>query len=193
MVGKKRYTKEELKKRLKERKKAYRMRNKDKIAAHSKIYRESNRKKLLSKKKEYREKNKKRILNIAKEYYKNNKDKVDAYKKIHHQRTKHKLRKSECIICGKPALDKYCSHKCFGIGTRGENSSNWNGGPKPYPKNWNDRFKKKIRKRDAYLCMMCDRHHAIVENCGEKKYTFWMPKFRKLLTKLYGYTYGDEL
>ena len=90
----------------------------------------------------------------------------------------------------------------------------------PYPRFWTEKLKRQIRKRDAYLCMMCDRHqdefscshsvhhidgdknncdpnnlislcnrhHRIVEGSG-KAQTFWMPKFQKMLSKLYGYKY----
>ena len=202
--------------------KIYGENNKEEIAERDRRYRERNKDKVLAKKKEYREKNKKRILNIAKEYYKNNKDDVRAYKKTHWKKGEAGRQVNKCIICKDSCVKLYCSPKCVGVGRRCEKHYNWRGGPTPYDKNWNDRFKKMIRKRDAYLCAMCDRHqdefgrshdvhhmdgdkmntvkencitlcrrhHAIVENSG-KTYSFWLPRFRKLLTKLYGYNYVE--
>ena len=123
----------------------------------------------------------------------------------------------------KEGYGKFCSHKCQYIFNSGENHPQWKGGDSPYPKEWNQ-IRREIRKRDTYLCMMCDRHqdefdrshsvhhidgdknncnpnnlislcarhHAIVEGSGDKKYTFWMPKFQKMLTKIHGYKYEEE-
>lgn len=133
-----------------------------------------------------------------------------------------------CKVCGKLKLvpqcyknQKFCSKNCNGIYYSGKNNSNWKNGKsfEPYPLNWNNRFKREIRKRDCYLCAICNRHqdefnrshdvhhidgnklnttkencislcarhHSIVEQSGEKKYTFWMPRFKKILNKNFRY------
>ncbi len=37
---------------------------------------------------------------------------------------------------------------------------------------------------------LCHGHHMIVEKTGDKKYTFWMPHFQKMLSKIHGYDYS---
>ena len=170
----------------------------------------------------YKEANKDKINERQKKYCEAHKDEKKDYDKKYREANKDNV----CIICGKPAFFRYCSRKCMGIGIEGENHFNWQGGKsfEPYPLNWTERFKRMIRKRDCYLCMMCNRHqeefnrshdvhhidgdkmnttkencitlcqrhHSIVEQ-GGKKYTFWMPKFQKMLSKLYGYNYKKEV
>lgn len=182
--------------------------------------------------KEYYKMNKKKLLEKRRLYYKRNKDKILEKQREYRMKTKLKYKeynsdkynnskKKKCIICNRPAINKYCSFDCFSIGTSGEKNINWTGGKKSYDKNWTNRFKKMIRNRDGNMCMICNRHrdeltkamsvhhidgdpqntiekncislcgrhHAIVEMNGDKKYTFWMPHFQKMLTKLYGYNY----
>ena len=42
----------------------------------------------------------------------------------------------------------------------GKNNPRWKGGKsfEPYPIIWTARFKRQIRKRDYYLCAICNRH-----------------------------------
>lgn len=57
---------------------------------------------------------------------------------------------------------KYCSKKCAGKAQRerqkGKNNALWNGGTsqKPYLFGWNI-IRKKIRKRDNYICQLCGK------------------------------------
>lgn len=61
---------------------------------------------------------------------------------------------------------KYCSVKCATEARTGEKSPFWRGGTslKPYPPEFNDKFKRMIRRRDGYICTICskramDVHH----------------------------------
>ncbi len=195
----------------KDKTKLYQKLNKDKIKDRIKKYNEQNKERIKIRNKKYRQKSKSKI----KAYYQKSKDRIKEYQE--------RNKKSKCIICGKPAPIKFCSKKCMGIWITGDRNSNWQGGKsfEPYPLTWTKRFKRQIRERDAYLCMMCNRHqdefnksndihhidgdkmNTIEENCislcarhhsiverGGKKYTFWMPKFQKMLNKLYGYSYN---
>ena len=61
---------------------------------------------------------------------------------------------------------KYCSHKCMHIGQtgiskpsiQGSKAPNWRGGIQflPYPFEFNNILKEKIRKRDHYVCQLCE-------------------------------------
>ncbi len=167
----------------------------------------------------HRDNNKKEINGKKMEHYYNNKEEY----KVKNKEAYKKKKINKCVICGTGANDRFCGAKCQGIGMSGKNSPHWQGGKsfEPYPINWTARFKRQIRKRDTYLCAMCNRHqdefnrshcvhhidgdklnttekncislcvrhHGIVEVSGDKKYTFWMPKFQKMLSKLYGYNY----
>ena len=198
--------------------KKYAEENRDKIVIKKKEYYKNNKDGLKIKGKKWEEKNKERIQIQKKEYYLRNKEEKAKYNKKYNERNK----KAKCIVCGKPAPIKYCSKECGSIYRRGENHHFWKGGVSnnPYPITWTERLRRKIRKRDAYLCMMCGRHqdefnrshdvhhidgdkdncdkenlitlcrrhHGIVEH-GGKKYTFWMPKFQKMLFKIYSYKY----
>lgn len=199
------------------RKKHYKL-NKEKIRVKQKDYYKENSKTIKTRSRKYNKNNLKKIKTRRKKHYESNKERINTRHKKYYEENK----KEKCIICSKPAPIKFCSKKCMGIGTEGGNASNWQGGKsfEPYPITWTARFKRKIRKRDAYLCMvcnrhqdelnrshdvhhidgdkdnttkencisLCNRHHSIVENNG-KKITFWMPKFQKILNKLYGYNY----
>ncbi len=198
--------------------KKYAKENKNKIAIKKKEYRNKNKDELKIKNKKWEEKNKQKIQYNKKEYYKKNKERLLEYNKKYHKENK----KAICIICGNPAPVVFCSKKCEGIGQRGEKSHFWKGGisKNPYPFTWTEKLRRKIRRRDAYLCMMCGRHqdefnrshdihhidgdkdncnkenliclchrhHTIIEKSG-KVQIFWMPKFQKMLNKLYGYEY----
>lgn len=215
----------------------YRIKNKDKINKNrrknrpiTKInemkYMTENRELIKLRRKKYYEENKEEIKFKCRMRYRKNKDKMKKYREKNKDRAQayYNATKTErCVICGGPASIKYCSRECSVKGCVGKNNSQWKGGKSPYPNTWTEKFKRQIRKRDAYLCMMCNRHqdefnrshdvhhidgdkmnttkkncitlcarhHTIVEH-GGKKHTFWMPKFQKMLSKLYGYNYSPE-
>lgn len=54
---------------------------------------------------------------------------------------------------------RFCSRKCFekwySENHRGENSHSWKGGVSPYPAEWNEKLRRKIRHRDGYKCQDC--------------------------------------
>lgn len=90
----------------------------------------------------------------------------------------------------------------------------------PYDLNFNNKFKKAIRKRDNYICMSCGKHQekekkslevhhinydkqmTLAENCcslcrschgrtnGNRKH--WLVFFQSLLSEKYGYKYEDN-
>ena len=88
----------------------------------------------------------------------NNNPKTKKRKKLFYKRTK----KATCIICGKKALTKYCSRKCFAVGNTGENNYKWTGGSKLYPKIWNEKFRRAVRDRDNNICMRCRKPREIL-------------------------------
>ena len=98
---------------------------------------------------EYKAMQKKR----AKEFYANNKEEQKNKAHIRHMRDN-----NSCPDCGKLITNhaQYC-RDCFKLGER---SSFWKGGisKEPYDKNWTLAFKRAIRKRDNYVCMMCGIH-----------------------------------
>lgn len=87
----------------------------------------------------------------------------------------------------------------------------------PYSQNWDNSFKRKIRKRDNYICLKCGKHQekekhslsvhhinydkmlTIKENCCtvcrgcnsevNKNRKHWIKFFQSLLTEKYGYQY----
>ncbi len=103
-----------------------------------------------------------------------------------------------------------------------EKHPNWQGGKsfEPYTKEFNNKFKRSIRKRDNQICMLCrihrekckralDVHHinydkqlSIPENCislcwnCHLKTNFnrknWIYFFQSLLSKKYGYKYSEK-
>lgn len=50
----------------------------------------------------------------------------------------------------------------------------------------------KLNTIEKNCVSLCQRHHMIIEASGSKKFTFWMPKFQKMLSKLYAYKYKRE-
>ena len=135
----------------------YLEKNKVKIAIRNKKYKEKHKERLKIIEKKYCENNKDRIKIRVKKYREENKEKV----KIQNKKYNEKRKKKECIICGKPAPDKYCTTKCMGIGQSGENSIRWKGGQKDYPSSWTLIFKKSIRDRDNNKCMRCGRPREV--------------------------------
>ncbi len=51
----------------------------------------------------------------------------------------------------------------------------------------------KINTIEKNCITLCQRHHMIIERSGDRKYTFWMPKFQDMLSNLYGYKYMEEI
>lgn len=108
------------------------------------------------------------------------------------------------------------------FGVRGEKSPNWHGGVsfKPYDDRFNKEFKRNIRKRDNYICMLCgihveklkgtlNIHHinydkllSVPENCislckgchglTQKNREYWIKFFQSLLNEKYGYQYNEN-
>ncbi len=108
-------------------------------------------------------------------------------------------------------------------GKMGEQAKNWQGGLsfEPYTKEFNDKFKRRIRKRDNQICMLCGIHReklkrtlsihhinydkklsipensvSLCANChaktnGNRKQ--WILFFQSLLSEKYGYEYEDNL
>lgn len=90
----------------------------------------------------------------------------------------------------------------------------------PYSQNWDNRFKRAIRKRDNYICMMCgvhseklnralcvhhinyDKKLSVPQNCitlchschnnTNKNRPIWKQTFQEKLAKEYGYKYEEE-
>jgi hypothetical protein len=108
------------------------------------------------------------------------------YSKCHTVETKEKIRQSKigkqlgknnpswkggliekvCEICGETFLVKRshagqrtCSPKCGAKIKSGENNCNWQGGISniPYPFEFNDELKQRIRTRDRNVCQLCKR------------------------------------
>lgn len=73
------------------------------------------------------------------------------------------LIKAICEQCGQAyqvnkfrlRATKFCSRKCMYQWKRGENHCWWRGGPRPYPKEWNEAFRQAIRERDNHICVVC--------------------------------------
>ena len=208
------------KEKVRENKRKYYEANKEKTRIRDKKYYNDNKEKISSRGKKYYKQNQIKIISRAQKYYKQNQDRLKIKGRQYYKKSK----KNICIVCGEAAPDQFCSKKCMGISWSGENHRAWNGGPKPYDKNWNERFRKSIRNRDNNICMRCRRPreiftralsvhhidgnpqntiekncislctscHSIVEQSG-KKIEVFQPLFQKILSKLYGYKYKEEL
>lgn len=77
--------------------------------------------------------------------------------------------KKECKFCGKFFVKRrrgkdrkylFCSKECAYSFMKGENSSGWQGGIsfESYSMDWTDTLKESIRKRDNYICQLCEIH-----------------------------------
>jgi len=105
----------------------------------------------------------------------------------------------------------------------GKNNSNWLGGIsfEPYDKSFNNLFKRRIRKRDNHVCILCGIHQeklkralsihhinydkllTIPENCVSLclnchmktniNREHWTKFFQSLLAKRYNYSYSENL
>ena len=112
--------------------------------------------------------------------------------------------------------------KNFSIKRKGSGNSMWRGGIsfEPYDKNFNNKFKNNIRRRDNQICILCnihreklkralDVHHidynkllSVKENClclcnschtktnSNRKH--WTKFFQSLLNEKYGYEYSES-
>ena len=140
----------------------------------------------------------------------------------------------KCDECGKkryifPSTIKnskskrfFCSQECKKKGFNGEKNPNWLGNKsfEPYDKNFNNLFKRLIRKRDNQICMLCGIHReklnralhvhhinyikklTIPQNCislcnsCHTKTGFnrkhWTTFFQSLLSERYKYNYSKE-
>ena len=110
----------------------------------------------------------------------------------------------------------------IGIAVTGEKNGQWQGGIsfEPYTKEFNNKFKRAIRKRDNQICMLCGIHReklnkalgvhhvnynkemSILQNClslcnschtktnSNRKY--WISFFQSLLSEKYGYEYSKD-
>ncbi len=137
--------------------------------------------------------------------------------KHHSEETKRKL--SE-VLKGK-IISKETRRK-MSKSRLGNKHPNWQGGIsfEPYDKNWTNKFKRAIRKRDNQVCVLCGIHreklnealtihHAnydkkltIPQNClslcrsCNSKVNFnrkhWIKFFQSLLTEKYGYQYNNQ-
>ena len=215
-IDKMRIREKKSRERNKDTRRKYEEENREKFKVRKKEYYKENKNEISDKSKEYYENNKEYIKNKSKKYYDVNSDEMNMKSQQRYENNK----KAICIICGNPAHIKYCSDECQGIGMSGENSSRWNGGPKIYSIEWNNKFKKMIRDRDNNKCMRCGRareefnraldvHHidanpqnTTKENCitlcipchnlTKNKGEFFNEGFRNMLKRLYGYVYENE-
>ena len=131
-------------------------------------------------KKKYTYKSKKNKLSVSERMKKYNPMFLEVNKRKQSERNKMKFkgennpnwkgRKTvDCIICNKKMIlpinskRKLCSRKCklehHSIMLSGENGPNWQGGLSflPYPPEFNNRLKNKIKKRDNYTCQICNK------------------------------------
>lgn len=84
-----------------------------------------------------------------------------------------------CINCGRIFMRQkshakrykreYCSFACYKSYAVGENSLQWRGGSKPYPKTFNREFKRMIRERDNYTCAICKEYGDNVHHINYAK------------------------
>ncbi len=74
--------------------------------------------------------------------------------------------KIKCLNCDKlfkiplarKSTAKYCSNKCRSEAITGKGAPNWRGGKsfEPYPPEFNNQLKERIRERDNYQCQNCN-------------------------------------
>jgi len=178
------------------------------------------------------------LANKGKKRSEKTKSKIsESHKKEKHWNWKGGLRKLNCEICKKELFRNdstikknkhlFCSQKCLGKyrskNMIRENHPNWQGGKsfEPYDETFNNLFKRRIRKRDNQVCMLCGIHReklnrvlsvhhinynkllSLKENCislccsCHMKTGFnrnhWIKFFQSLLSERYGYNYSKEL
>jgi len=150
--------------------------------------------------KEHSEETKKKQSELMKEWHKNNP----------HPRG----------FLGKKRTEEYLKNRSELFS--GDKNPNWQGGKsfEPYTKEFNNKFKKTIRKRDNYICLKCGKHQemerkaltihhinydkqlTIPQNCcticnkcnGEVNFNrkHWIKFFQSLLSEKYGYNYSEN-
>lgn len=85
----------------------------------------------------------------------------------------------KCEYCGEESYQppsranrKFCSQKCSALYHSRENASNWRDGKskEPYPLEFNEEFKKRIRERDSYTCALCGQYGVHVHHINYAKY-----------------------
>ena len=159
--------------------------------------------KMTKEQKELRSKISKNLPNVIRTQFK--KGQVSAFKGYKHSKERRKKLSEQAML------------------RVGEKNPNWLGGIsfEPYTKNFNDKFKRAVRKRDNQICMLCfihreklnealsvhhinyDKKLTIKENCVSlcrKCHTktninrkHWYNFFQGLLTEKYRYKYENNL
>ena len=66
---------------------------------------------------------------------------------------------------------RFWSRECAGLAISGENGPNWQGGIsfEPYGLEWTETLKRKIRKRDNYICAISREHGCVVHHIDYNK------------------------
>jgi len=151
-------------------------------------------------------------------------------KRIESRLKNHPKCKIKCKQCGEEYETsfanrnkiKFCSKKCFFGFYSGKNHPKWNNETllEPYGIEFNDKFKRAIRKRDNQICMLCGAHReklnralsihhidynklmSIPQNCislcakCHQKTNYdreiWIKHFQSLLNKKYDYQYSPD-
>ncbi len=169
------------------------------------------------------DKQKKSMSDMRKEEYKSGKREPirmygknnPFYRKTHSEET---IKKIKLANIGKKHSKEHIEKRT----RRGSDASNWRGGKsfEPYNKNFSNRFKNVIRKRDNQICMLCNIHReklkialnvhhidynkltSIKENCislctsCHTKTNFnrkhWRKFLQSLLSEKYGYNYSES-
>ena len=119
---------------------------------------------------------------------------------------KHQIKKKELKIGG----GKYCSRKCMNFDLSrvikerynlnpelkertkhiGKNNGRWLGGLsfEPYSTDWTDKLKEFIRKRDNYICQLCEKHGNSVHHIDYDKKNCSIDNLITLCKKCHGKT-----
>lgn len=69
-----------------------------------------------------------------------------------------------CVDCGKEIVNRYAK-RCKSCAYSGERHYNWQGGKSPYPIEFNQELRQKIKERDDYTCQNCgltEEEHLMV-------------------------------
>lgn len=149
-----------------------------------------------------------------KEYSKKNREKI--LERVKDWREKNK---SFCVDCGKKIKKE--STRCLSCANKGTKNPSWIGGKsfEPYTPQFNAKFRRAIRKRDNYICMLCGIHQerlsralsvhhinydkklSIQQNCislclrchneTKENRKHWTKFFQSLLAEKYDYQYSE--
>ena len=84
--------------------------------------------------------------------------KIRDYRETNREQLTKMARNNICLDCRKQIKNE--SIRCSSCARTKENNPNWLGGKsfEPYNKFFTNKFKRAIRKRDNYVCMMCGIH-----------------------------------